>query len=284
MPISKRNRRGVLILGALLLVIVYSPRILAGYFQGTELDYSIDELDEVERQIQVSRTSNKKKYHKQKRSRYSIPQAAFDPNDYSQSEWVSLGLSEKQASVVVRFTEHGIYSNEELKKIFVISEELFELIKDSTIYPSRPVISRTMTEGSMASFDKEVIELNSATYEELIRLNGIGDYYAKKIIEYRNQLGGYHSEEQLLELWKFTPEKLDKINAQLSVSEEINKISINNTTYEELVEHPYVSGKVANSIVKMRAQRDGFKNLEDLLDSKLIDRELFNKLEPYIKL
>ena len=87
-----------------------------------------------------------------------------------------------------------------------------------------------------------------------------------------------------MELWKFTPEKLAKIKDQLLVSGELQKININQASYEELVKHPYVSSKVANSIVKMRSQRDGYKNLEDLLDSKLIDRELFNKLEPYIKL
>lgn len=283
MPISKRNRRGVLILGAILLVIIYSPRILAGYFQDSSLEYTVEELDEVEKQIQDSKTSRKKKYSKKKKERYTVPQAAFDPNEYALSDWIKLGLSEKQANVVIRFTQHGIYSNEELQKIFVISDELFGLIKDSTFYPVRPkknsAFSPTVNRRS-----EKIVQLNVATQDELIELSGIGDYYAKKIIEYREKLGGFHSQEQLLELWKFTPEKLAKIKDQLLVSGELQKININQASYEELFKHPYVSSKVANSIVKMRSQRDGYKNLEDLLDSKLIDRELFNKLEPYIKL
>ena len=283
MPISKRNRRGVLILGTILLVIIFSPRILTGYFQDGSLDYTIEELDEVEKQIQDSKTSRKKKYSKKKKERYTVPQAAFDPNEYVLSDWTKLGLSEKQANVVIRFTQHGIYSNEELKKIFVISDELFGLIKDSTFYPVRPKKNSAFSPIVNRRSEK-IVQLNVATQDELIELSGIGDYYAKKIIEYREKLGGFHSQEQLLELWKFTPEKLAKIKDQLLVSGELQKININQASYEELVKHPYVSSKVANSIVKMRSQRDGYKNLEDLLDSKLIDRELFNKLEPYIKL
>ncbi|MFZ9046827.1 MAG: ComEA family DNA-binding protein [Cyclobacteriaceae bacterium] len=282
MPISKRNRRGVLILGAVLLVIIYSPRILAGYFQDNSLEYTIEELDHVEKQILDSKASRKKKYAK-KKQRYSVPQAAFDPNDYALSDWMKLGLSNKQANVILRFTQHGIYSNEELKKIFVITDELFGLIQDSTYYPERPQ-KTSIFSSSVSGTSRKMIQLNVATHDELIELNGIGDYYAKKIIEYREKLGGFHSQEQLLELWKFTPEKLAKISDQLDVSGDLQKMNINQATYEELVIHPYVSGKVANSIVKMRAQRDGYKNLKDLLDSKLIDRELFNKLEPYIKL
>ena len=283
MPISKRNRRGVLILGAVLLVIIYSPRILVGYFLDNSLEYTVEELDEVEKQIQDSKTSRKKKYSKKKKERYTVPQEAFDPNEYVLSDWVKIGLSEKQANVVIRFTQHGIYSNEELKKIFVISDDLFGLIKDSTFYPAKPQKNSAFSQ-TVSRRSEKIVQLNLATHDELIELNGIGDYYAKKIIEYREKLGGFHSQEQLLELWKFTPEKLAKIKDQLLVSGDLQKINIYEVSYEELVKHPYVSSKVANSIVKMRSQRDGYKNLEDILDSKLIDRELFNKLEPYIKL
>jgi competence ComEA-like helix-hairpin-helix protein len=283
-PISKRNRRGVLILGAILLVVIYTPRILAGFYKNDRLEYSVNELDAIETQIRESKASFKKRAGKKRKSHFTLPNEKFDPNDYSQSDWMGLGLSEKQANVVLRFTEHGIYSNEELKKVFVISDELFNLIQDSTVYPKRPVRNLEF-KSELTAFDSDFsVDLNTATHEELIKLSGIGDYYADKIIDYRNKLGGYHDQEQLLELWKFTPDKLDKIKSQIIVSGNIRELSVNTGTYEDLVKHPYISSKVANSIVKMRSQRNGYKNLEDLMDSKLIDRELFNKLEPYIKL
>ena len=285
MPISKRNRRGVLLLSAILLVIIYSPRILAGLTKNKHLKYSIEELDLVEKEVLESRTTKKNSTINSKRSRFVRPKKKFDPNCYTKSEWISLGLSEKQADVVLRFTEHGVDSNDDLQKIFVISDELFELIKDSTYYPSK--IDRQgelNSKEQLVSIDKFIVDLNTATNEELIKLVGIGDYYAEKIIEYRNRLGGYNRPEQLLDLWKFTPEKLEKIREQIVISGNVRKLNINLINYDDLVKHPYITVKIANSIVKMREQRKGYKKMEELLDSKLIDRELFDKLKPYLKI
>lgn len=285
MPISKRNRRGVLLLSAILLVIIYSPRILAGLTKNKHLKYSIEELDLVEKEVLESRTIKKNSTINSKRSRFVRPKKKFDPNCYTKSEWISLGLSEKQADVVLRFTEHGVDSNDDLQKIFVISDELFELIKDSTYYPSK--IDRQgelNSKEQLVTIDKFIVDLNTATNEELIKLVGIGDYYAEKIIEYRNRLGGYNRPEQLLDLWKFTPEKLEKIREQIVISGNVHKLNINLINYDDLVKHPYITGKIANSIVKMREQRKVYKKMEELLDSKLIDRELFDKLKPYLKI
>lgn len=285
MPISKRNRRGVLLLSAILLVIIYSPRILAGLTKNKHLKYSIEELDLVEKEVLESRTTKKNSTINSKRSRFVRPKKKFDPNCYTKSEWISLGLSEKQADVVLRFTEHGVDSNDDLQKIFVISDELFELIKDSTYYPSK--IDRQgelNSKEQLVTIDKFIVDLNTATNEELIKLVGIGDYYAEKIIEYRNRLGGYNRPEQLLDLWKFTPEKLEKIREQIVITGNVRKLNINLINYDDLVKHPYITGKIANSIVKMREQRKVYKKMEELLDSKLIDRELFDKLKPYLKI
>lgn len=285
MPISKRNRRGVLLLSAILLVIIYSPRILAGLTKNKHLKYSIEELDLVEKEVLASRTTKKTSTINSKRSRFVRPKKKFDPNCYTKSEWISLGLSEKQADVVLRFTEHGVDSNDDLQKIFVISDELFELIKDSTYYPSK--IDRQgelNSKEQLVTIDKFIVDLNTATNEELIKLVGIGDYYAEKIIEYRNRLGGYNRPEQLLDLWKFTPEKLEKIREQIVISGNVRKLNINLINYDDLVKHPYITGNIANSIVKMREQRKVYKKMEELLDSKLIDRELFDKLKPYLKI
>ena len=44
---------------------------------------------------------------------------------------------------------------------------------------------------------KRVVELNGADSAELVKLYGIGGYYAKRIIEYRERLGNFYTPEQL---------------------------------------------------------------------------------------
>ena len=65
---------------------------------------------------------------------------------------------------------------------------------------------------------------------------------------------------------------------------EINKISLNSTNINELNNHPYLNWNQANSIIKMREQRTGFKTISEIKESILIDEETFEKLVPYITL
>ena len=44
------------------------------------------------------------------------------------------------------------------------------------------------------------IDLNLATKEDLMKLNGIGETLAERILAYREQHGGFDSVEELLEV------------------------------------------------------------------------------------
>ena len=196
---------------------------------------------------------------------------------------MNLGLSEKQVAVLLKFTKNGIRSNEDLKRIFVISDELYALIKDSTYYPERPKTEYT----PKVIEEKKILklEINSASVEDLENLKGIGPFFAKQIIKYRDRLGGFASKEQILEVWKMTIETYDKLIPQIEIDKsKIRKLKINEVTPEELKNHPYLNWSQINSIVKMRMQRTKFNAIDEIQESKLIDAETFEKLIPYLSL
>jgi len=221
-----------------------------------------------------------------KKDRYSRPKQKFDPNTYKIKDWMNLGLSEKQSAVVLKFTVRGIYSNEDLKRVFVISDELFFLIKDSTFYPERKNDSfvdykKIIKEESK----KELLQLNLASEEEFLILKGVGPFFAKQIIKKRIELGGFVSKEQLLEVWKMDEEKFLIIKDQIIIDQSlIHKISLNRVSIDELKIHPYIRWNIANSIIKMREQRKGFQSIDEIKESVLINEELFEKLKPYLSL
>ncbi len=282
--ISKRSKRGLLVLILASLGLIFFPRVYMFFQKDEAFVINSEQIAEFERTHKKFEKRNYSNYYSKKK-KYKAPDSKFNPNTYTLSDWINLGLSEKQSVVILKFTARGIYTEEDLKRIFVIPDVLFELIRDSVVYPER--IQNTPNQESFKKQAKQItlINLNTADTTEFMKIYGIGAFYAKQIIRYREKLGGYLTKEQLFEVWKMTPEAYDKIKDHVFISEkDVKRININSVTIEELKVHPYLKWNQANSIIKMRIQRNGFKNIEEIKESVLIDSETYEKLFPYLSL
>ena len=282
--VSKRNRRGVVALVVFSVIIIFLPRMAQLFNSNVVLDISTEDVQSFERSKKNFQNKKRNYYTKyEKKKRFSAPPRKFNPNEYSAEDWMNHGLSEKPVAVLLKFTKNGIRSNEDLKRIFVISDELYALIKDSTYYPERPKTEYTPKVTEEKKVQK--LELNTASVEDLENIKGIGPFFAKQIIKYRDRLGGFASKEQILEVWKMTIETYDKLIPQIEIDKsKIRKLKINEVTPEELKNHPYLNWSQVNSIVKMRMQRTKFNAIDEIQESKLIDAETFEKLIPYLSL
>lgn len=196
---------------------------------------------------------------------------------------MALGLSVKQSQAILNFVQRGIYSNSALGKIYVTPTEVYDLIKDSTYYEKQ--ITEFTVIKDLVIKPIPLLEINSASKEDLIELNGVGEFYAKQILKHKNELGGFIFIEQLLEVWKMRLETYEKLLPQLSIdTNKIKKINVNTCSLEDLRSHPYLDYYQANSIIKMRMQKDGYNELQEILESKLINEEEFQRLLPYLSL
>jgi competence protein ComEA len=285
--VSKSNKRGLTLFLAISLVVVFLPRISTWLKTSSQYIVSSEEisrLTEARERFETKRTFFH--FRKNKYSKFKSPVRKFDPNTYTQMQWEALGLSPKQAAVVVRFCQRGIYSNDQLQKIFVIPEQLYVLIKDSTFYPQKAVFDVSKSTENIPIEEKLVlVDVNRADLEELDKIPGIGSFFAKNILNYRTKLGGFVRKEQLLEVWKMDPVKYAEIERFVYIDPNtVSKMKINEVSAEELKRHPYFNWSIANSIVKMRAQKKTFHSIDELKESVLIDQELFEKIKPYITL
>lgn len=67
------------------------------------------------------------------------------------------------------------------------------------------------------------IDLNSANEKALKKVPGIGDTFAKRIIEHRTSLGGFTNIEQLMDVKGMSPNKYEKINSFFIIEKEAKK-------------------------------------------------------------
>lgn len=283
--VSARNKRGVFIFIIAALIILFIPRFALYISPKDQIIVDSFKLQHLKNKYALKKSSYERK-NRRVNLRYKIPPSKFNPNEYSEKDWMNLGLSKKQIAVIFKFTSRGVYSNEQLKKIVVIPNQLFELIKDSTFYPIKKNITSNIDFKSFEKEKKQLIFINTASQEDLEALPGIGSFFAKNILKYRDKIGGFYSKSQLLEVWKFDLDKLNSIENLIFITpQDIKKININSATAIEFKAHPYFNWNLANALVKMRVQKGGtFNKLEDVKECVLIDEELFEKLKPYLSL
>jgi DNA uptake protein ComE-like DNA-binding protein len=285
--VSQSNKRALLFFLIIAFVVVFFPRFSLWISSERNFKVKSQEINALSSARKRYESKFRFQNFSKKRGKiYYPPQRMFDPNTYSQSDWEVLGLTPKQAAVVVRFCSRGIYSNDQLQRIFVIPDKLYELIKDSTIYPKRVLYAKVHSVSKGDVDEKLVlIDVNRASEEELEKIPGIGPFFAKNILRCRTKLGGFVRKEQLLEVWKIDSMKLSEIERFIYVDPKATeKFNINEVSAEVLRKHPYFNWNVSNSIVKLRIQKKSFSSIEDIKESVLIDDELFEKIKPYLTL
>ncbi|MEJ6794202.1 MAG: helix-hairpin-helix domain-containing protein [Flavobacteriales bacterium] len=133
------------------------------------------------------------------------------------------------------------------------------------------------------SYPKISVELNSADTTMLKQIYGIGSVLSKRIVRYRDLLGGFHSKNQLLDVYAMDTNVYEDFKHQISVDLSlVQKIDINFVSANELSKHPFISYKLANSIVNYRSNHGEFSHDYELMNLYLIDTVTFNILLPYL--
>lgn len=129
-----------------------------------------------------------------------------------------------------------------------------------------------------------IIELNSADTFELQRLRGIGSSFAKRIVKYREHLGGFCEKSQLLEVFGMDTVRYHGVMANLTVNRDsIHKINLNNVTFKDLMKHPYFPFGITKSIILYRKDHKAFKNIEELKNIPGVNDSIYRKIKVYVK-
>ena len=201
----------------------------------------------------------------------------------SKSELKNLGLPEKQINTLINYRKKGgvFYKNEDLLKIYGIEKEQFEVLNPYIVIE----VKNKQESVNIKNVVKELLELNTASKEDLTSLNGIGDSFAERIIKYRDLLGGYYEKEQIFEVYGMDSSRFFGFSQDIIIdTNQINKLNLNEADFKILVRHPYLNKYQTGAILKYRELEGKFTNIEQIHQNNLLLKEKFVKLKPYLKL
>lgn len=166
--------------------------------------------------------------------RRQVESFRFNPNTASVEELQRLGFSLKQAQSIDNYRNKGgrFRRKSDFAKSFVVSDSVFRRLEPYIDIPK--------------------LDINLADSAAFDTLPGIGGWFARQMIEYREQLGGYSYPEQLMEIRNFDREKFDKLSDLIFISPQTAvPYPLWTLPEDELKRHPYI-GSAAHGIVLFR--------------------------------
>lgn len=226
----------------------------------------------------------------------------FDPNTLSDSGFFALGFSEREVSVLRKYMAAGGHFREknDFGRLYFVDEARLDSLKPYLLLPDKapgPRLNKTDRKkpkeervkwSDTADYDlykhnPAVAELNTADTNELLKIRGVGSFYARQISDYRDELGGFFTIAQLMEIWKMSEENVDRIAEQVRIdTSEIKKIDVNRATAQALSRHPYIYFGLANKIVIYREENGPFEDIDHMQAAGLLNDELRIKLAAYL--
>ena len=204
----------------------------------------------------------------------------FDPNKASDIDFRRLGLSEKQIATIRNYLAKGgsFRTKDDFFKIWGLSDRQkiiladYIIIKEKTIIASEKVVSKEIV----------LIELNTADSIALKQLPGIGDKLSKRIVKYRDILGGFYSLVQLQEVYGLSIQTIQGIESMVTIdTTKIKKLDINFDGLRELSKHPYIQKNLADKIIKFRTSYGSIHELSILRENMILNIDEYNRLRPY---
>jgi DNA uptake protein ComE-like DNA-binding protein len=213
--------------------------------------------------------------------RNNIVLHAFNPNQLKEEDWISMGLPAKTARTIQRYISKGgrFRQPNDLRKIWGISESDVErllpfirLEKTASIYPH-------MQTSNTSPIEYSAIDMNGADSAAWASLPGIGKVLSKRIIQYRQRLGGFRSVEDLRQVYGLADSVYSKLlpYLRLPVAEK-GKPNLNTLSAQRLSQIGGIDFEIAQAIVVYRQQNGPFKNLNGLRQLVFINDSLLTIL------
>ena len=285
---SRQDQRAILLLAILIavaIVLLWTKPIWHHQppYEAYTTDSLLQSLDDISEKSEKPRTTLR----------------TFDPNTADSLELISVGLSPYVARNILRYREAGgvFRKPNDLARIYGMHDTVFARIKP---YVSISETKRTAAEQphEIALYDTirrehpyaeymrakykpgHFVDLNTADTTELMKIPGIGPIRARRIVEYRHALGGYHSIAQVHEACDLPEHLGDWVHISTL---HIEALHINKASLSQLRNHPYLTFYQARAIIELRKREGDIRSIRQLLFLDEFTETDIARLTPYLE-
>lgn len=231
----------------------------------------------------------------------------FDPNTASESQLLSLGLSERQVRNIMKYRSCGgrFRKKEDFARLYGLTLKKYRQLEPYiTIQPE--VMAADVIKPAPASQDNlgasrvsarsdssrltihssqnklrygETVDINTADTALLKRIPGIGSYFAMRIVELRKRRQVLSSPEELLTIRNFPETALTYMTA----SQNFPVIYVNLWSQKELAAHPLLNYAQARDVIALRRVSGVIGAASDLAALPSFDAKTMEKITPLLR-
>lgn len=228
----------------------------------------------------------------------TVSRFPFDPNTADSTELLALGLEPWQVRNIYKYRAKGgvFRKKEDFGRVYGLTNrqyrDLAPLIRIGSDY--QPYTSRGYQNVPYGEAPDSVpgrrftaklrkgerIDLNDADTVLLLKVPGIGPYFARQIVHNRKMLGGFYSVRQLLEIQDMPEEALPYFEVNPA---KVHRLNVNKLSLVDLRRHPYINYYQAKAIVDYRRLYGEIHDMGQLKLMKYFTPDDFERLRHYIE-
>lgn len=290
---NKQERNGIFVLCVILAFVIllklFLPFLVDGNHKVELITLKVETPTSLQEEGSPKPTQSYAQTSFSEPPNYSQERFVFNPNTISEKDAIALGFSKKLSATLINFRNKGgkFFKPDDLKKLYGLSPKLYNELEPYILIPNtRPVFKKDTVYPAhnyeKKVFVKELVEINSADSLKIVYLKGIGPGFTKRIIKYRTLLGGFHSVDQLKEIYGMTDSVYTILVSQISLDKaSITKIPVNTIDFSTLRKHPYFNFQSAQALVNYR-NKHGKLTEADIVNLGIFSPEKLRLILPYL--
>ena len=226
----------------------------------------------------------------------------FDPNTADVPTLLALGFTKRVADNLVRYRSKGgrMRKPDDLLRIWGMDTFLYRELADririvgansaeenqntKSQFPQRE-LDRGSEYTPRQPTARLPVDINAGDSLAWVALPGIGPATARRILSFREKLGGFVSEQQLMEVYGIDTQRVRILleSGRLRMEGGVyRRIPLASATFESLNAHPYISRNQAKVLIAYRQQHNGIHGEAEFRQIAAFSRQDANRILPYL--